>query len=171
MKAARARDRPCSYPDCDELVRRSSEYCRHHLGVVHGASSARTFRCSAACQARHVRCPRCQTLTGGWHPRRLRDGVCYQHGAPSCWSQTHGGAEDEYLVAWTVTCIICSRATEFLNAPPRGYHCEQCGSALLEAEGFRVMPGLRLLRGNLLRQPPGTLYTVDAGGAGRTVSL
>jgi hypothetical protein len=99
VKSSRLRDRPCSYPGCGELVRRTSTLCRHHLGVVHGRASARTFGCSAECQRQHVRCPRCQALCNGGHVRKLRDGVCYQPGAPSCFSQLHASL-DSKMECW-----------------------------------------------------------------------
>jgi DNA-directed RNA polymerase subunit RPC12/RpoP len=145
VKAARSRDRPCDYPGCTELVLRVSQYCRHHLGVVHGGATARTFRCSKACQAVHARCPRCRCLCNGAHARHLRDGVCYQAGAPSCWSALHAGAGD-HLDLWVATCLMCSRTSDWLVAPPPpGTSCPQCGSRMLDVERTRVTAGIRLL--------------------------
>lgn len=153
MKAARSRDRPCDFPGCPELVLRVSQYCRHHLGVVHGAATARTFRCSAECQRMHARCPRCRCLCNGAHARRLRDGVCYQAGTTSCWSQLHAGAGD-HLELWVATCLMCSRSTDWLvSPPPAGTCCSQCGSRMLDVEHTRVTAGLRLL-GRRFRDTP-----------------
>ena len=145
MKPSRLRDRPCGFTDCAELVLRASQYCRHHLGVLHGASSARTYACSAACQGAHVRCGRYRCLTGGSHVLRLRDGLCYRAGAPTCWSQAHAGL-DESAVLWTVTCLMCGRSIEQLvRPPPPGSRCARCGGSILEAEARRVTTALQLV--------------------------
>lgn len=129
MKLGRLRDRACTFPGCDELVLRASTYCRHHLGVLHGAASARTFKCSIDCQRVHVRCPRCQCLSNGEHARRLRDGICYLRGASSCWSQLHAGRRGDHQVCWQVTCVLCSQSNDWEDgAPPVGTRCGHCGS-------------------------------------------
>lgn len=145
MKPSRLRDRPCAYAGCPELVLRASHYCRHHLGVLHGGASARTYACSAACQTVHVRCGRCRCLTGGTHVLRLRDALCYRAGAPSCWSRANGG-QDESVVLWTVHCLMCGRSGEQLIDPPRpGSRCGWCGGSILEAEARRVTTALQLV--------------------------
>jgi len=126
---------------------RASTYCRHHLGVLHGNASARTFTCSVRCQARHVRCARCGCLCEGGHGRRVRDGLCYLAGAPCCWSERHGGAQQ--LVAYEVDCLACGRISSWLQAAPG--RCSQCGSALLQIERTRVVAGLHVLPGGFVR--------------------
>jgi len=140
VRPSRLRDRPCAFEGCDEFVLRESQFCRHHLGVLHGAASARSYRCSPSCQREHARCPRCHCLTGGSHVRWLRDGLCYQPGAPSCWSQLHDGL-DAARVVWLVTCVLCSRSSEWLIQPRAHLYCRQCGSRLLEIEQLRVTAG------------------------------
>lgn len=149
MRPSRLRDQYCAFAGCDVLVLRMSTYCRRHLGVIHGSKSGhRTFKCSAACQRKHKRCPSCEFLCNGSHSRKLRQGLCYIEGAPSCWSAKHGG-QGEQLVRWTVTCLLCTRSSDHLTEPPpSGARCEHCGSALLVAEAMLVGGGLRLLRGS-----------------------
>lgn len=131
---------------------RISQYCRHHLGVLHGKASGRTYACSAACQTRHSRCDLCRALCEGSHVRQRRDGLCYLDGSPSCWSALNARV-GEFLELWVVTCLLCSRASSWLNAPPpRGTRC-YCGSLLLEAERSRVTAGLRQIAGRPRPEP------------------
>jgi hypothetical protein len=131
------------------MVRRTSRFCRHHLGILHGSASARTYACSAACQLVHARCPRCHCLCNGGHVRQLREGLCYLAGAPNCWAQAHA-PDGERLELWTITCVMCSRQQDLLRvqiaAPPHfAPQCAQCGSRLLEIERVRVTGNLRLV--------------------------
>lgn len=132
MKAARVRDRACGYPGCAALIRRTSTYCRHHLGVLHGAASARSYGCSSECQGVHRRCPRCGTLCGGGHARELREGLCYEAGQPSCWHQVLSAAAPS--LGWLVSCLACTRAMAWAPRLRPGLRCAHCGSSMLVAE-------------------------------------
>ena len=90
-----------------------------------------------------MRCARCHCLCNGSHPKRLRDELCYQAGAPCCWSQQH--QEEQHLVLWTVSCLLCSRSRDFLGERPRQLQCDQCGSRLVEVERLNVTAGLRII--------------------------
>jgi DNA-directed RNA polymerase subunit RPC12/RpoP len=157
MKPSRLRDRPCAYPGCTELVLRVSTYCRHHLGVLHGGASARTYSCSNACQRSHARCARCRCLCNGEHARVLRDGLCYQPGAPSCWSRANKD-RPERAQAWTVSCLLCGR--ERLEAMlPAELRCHGCGSRLLQATPSPALVVVSTL--------PQDVALKSAGGTGR----
>jgi len=133
VKAARLRDRPCGYPGCEVLVLRASTYCRHHLGVLHGSASARTYTCSAQCREQHVRCARCRCLCNGGHAWQLREGLCYQPGLACCWARVHD-RQDEPAERWLLSCLLCGATSEWLTMPRGRLRCGQCGSSLLWAE-------------------------------------
>jgi hypothetical protein len=134
VKPSRVRDRPCAYAGCEVLVLRASRYCRHHLGVLHGAASARTYSCSAECQRQHARCARCRCLCNGGHAWRLRDGLCYQPGMACCWSGLHAYQADDQAELWTLSCLLCGQTSEWRAIPSGRLRCAQCGSGLLWAE-------------------------------------
>jgi hypothetical protein len=132
-RASRIRDKVCTYiGGCTALILRQSSVCRHHLGVMHGEASARTYVCSAACQLVHQRCtaPSCGRLCGGGHPAELRDGLCYAPGQINCWSTTKGRA----IRWWLITCGMCSRSWTRERLPVQASRCGHCGSIMLSAE-------------------------------------
>ena len=133
-RASRIRDKRCGYAACDQLILRQSTLCRHHLGVVHGHASSRTFTCSPECQRVHQRCsePTCLRLCGGNHKAVLRDGLCHMPGQIGCWATVYNRGRPTRW--WLVTCGMCSRAVESLARPCQGTACVHCGSLLLSAE-------------------------------------